>query len=88
MAEADTTRKFSDIRLYELECRVGNIEMDSEKVAGILGAIVASVVLVVAIAYGPIGQMGKPQKPVQKTDAPAQPAVPAVRGPVVREGPQ
>ena len=34
--------------------------MNSESVAGILGAIVASIVLVVAIAYGPIGQFGKP----------------------------
>ena len=34
--------------------------MNSETVAGILGAIVASIVLVVAIAYGPIGQFGKP----------------------------
>jgi hypothetical protein len=64
--------------------------MNSQKVAGILGAIVASAVLVIAIAYGPIGQIGKPQKPVQKLDQPAQPAasVPPVRGPVVREVPQ
>jgi hypothetical protein len=74
--------------VISLERRAGNIEMDSEKVAGILGAIVASVVLVIAIAYGPIGQMGKPAKPVQKIEAPAQPAAPAVRGPVVREVPQ
>ena len=66
----------------------GTIEMDSEKVAGILGAIVAAVVLVIAIAYGPIGQIGKPQKQIQ-VEQPAQ-AVPAppVRGPVVREVPQ
>jgi len=65
--------------------------MDSEKVAGILGAIIASAVLVIAIAYGPIGQIGKPQKPVPKIEQPAQPAAPpppAVRGPVVREVPQ
>jgi len=43
--------------------------MNSESVAGILGAIVASVVLVVAIFYGPIGQGGKP-KPQQKTEVP------------------
>ena len=30
--------------------------MNSESIAGILGAIVASIVLVVAIAYGPIGR--------------------------------
>ena len=62
--------------------------MDSESVAGILGAIVASIVLVVAIAYGPIGQFGKPapkaavQQPVQTA-----PAAPAPRGPVIREVP-
>jgi hypothetical protein len=62
--------------------------MNSESVAGILGAIVASVVLVVAIFYGPIGQ-GKRPKQVQKIEQPA-PAVtaPPVRGPVVREVPQ
>jgi hypothetical protein len=62
--------------------------MDSEKVAGILGAIVAAVVLVIAIAFGPIGQFGKPAKQI-KVEQPAQ-AVPgpAVRGPVVREVPQ
>jgi hypothetical protein len=66
----------------------GTIEMDSEKVAGILGAIVAAVVLVIAIAFGPIGQMGKPAKQM-KVEQPAQPApAPAVRGPVVREVPQ
>jgi hypothetical protein len=64
--------------------------MDSEKVAGILGAIVAAMVLVIAIAYGPIGQIGKPQKPASKVEPAAQPAVPppAARGPVVREVPQ
>ena len=59
--------------------------MDSEKVAGILGAIVAVVVLVIAIVFGPIGQMGKPQKSMPKAE---QSAAPAVRGPVVREVPQ
>jgi hypothetical protein len=67
-----------------------DIEMNSENVAGILGAIVAAVVLVIAIAYGPIGQMGKSQKPVQRTEQPALQVVPptAPRGPVVREVPQ
>jgi hypothetical protein len=32
--------------------------MNSQSVAGLLGAIVASIVMVVAIAYGPIGQFG------------------------------
>ena len=63
--------------------------MDSEKIAGILGAIVASAVLVIAIAFGPIGQIGKPQRQLQKTEQPKAPAsAPAVRGPVVREVPQ
>ena len=62
--------------------------MDSESVAGILGAIVASIVLVVAIAYGPIGQFGKPA-PKAAVQQPAQmaPAAPAPRGPVIREVP-
>jgi hypothetical protein len=59
--------------------------MDSESVAGILGAIVASIVLVVAIAYGPIGQFGKPA-PKAAVQQPA-PAAPAPRGPVIREVP-
>jgi hypothetical protein len=64
--------------------------MNSESVAGIFGAIVASAVLVVAIAYGPIGQFGKPQRPAQKVAQPTPPAAvpPPVRGPVVREVPQ
>jgi hypothetical protein len=64
--------------------------MNSQSVAGILGAIVASVVMVVAIAYGPIGQFGKPAKAVVGTQqaAPAPvPAAPAPRGPVIREVP-
>jgi hypothetical protein len=64
--------------------------MNSEKLAGILGAIVAAGVLVIAIAYGPIGQIGKPPKSVQKAEQPAQSvaAPPATKGPVVREVPQ
>lgn len=62
--------------------------MNSQKVAGVLGTIVAAVVLVIAFMYGPIG---KPAKPVQKVEPAAQSAAPpaaAVRGPVVREVPQ
>ena len=68
----------------------GNVQMSSEKIGGILGAIVAAVVLAIAFAYGPVGQMGKPQKQTQKIEAPKQPTTPtpAVRGPVVREVPQ
>jgi len=63
--------------------------MNSEKLAGILGGIVAALALVAAIVYGPIGQMGKPAGQVQKAE-PAAPvaATPPVRGPVVREVPQ
>jgi hypothetical protein len=61
--------------------------MTSEKVAGVLGAIIGSAILVVAIAYGPIGQMGKPEKQIQKVE-PQQAPPPVVRGPVVREVPQ
>ena len=61
--------------------------MDSQKIAGVLGAIVASAVLIVAFAYGPIGQMGKPAKKVEQPARPA-PTPPPVRGPVVREVPQ
>jgi hypothetical protein len=68
--------------------RAGKIEMDSEKVAGILGAIVAAIVLVIAFVLVPPGQVGAPPKPAQKTVAPAQPAAPAPRGPVIREVPQ
>jgi hypothetical protein len=64
--------------------------MNSQSVAGLLGAIVASIVMVVAIAYGPIGQFGKPPKPASlQQPAPFQPvpATPAPRGPVIREVP-
>jgi hypothetical protein len=61
--------------------------MDSQSVAGILGAIVASIVLVVAIAYGPIGQFGKPAPKPAAVQQPAAPAAPAPRGPVIREVP-
>jgi hypothetical protein len=63
--------------------------MNSESIAGILGAIVASIVLVVAIAYGPIGQYGKPAPKPAAVQQPAQtaPAAPAPRGPVIREVP-
>jgi len=65
-----------------------DIEMESEKIAGILGAIVAAAAVVVAIVY--YGQFGKQQAPAQKVEQPAQPVAPppAARGPVVREVPQ
>ncbi|MET0674344.1 MAG: hypothetical protein ABW175_00960 [Bradyrhizobium sp.] len=64
--------------------------MNSQSVAGLLGAIVASVVMVVAIAYGPIGQYGKPPRPASAQPATAMqpaPAAAAPRGPVIREVP-
>ena len=63
--------------------------MDSESVAGILGAIIASIVLVVAIAYGPIGQFGKPVPKPAAVQQPSQmaPAAPTPRGPVIRDVP-
>jgi hypothetical protein len=61
--------------------------MESEKLAGILGALVAAAVLGMAFFYVPIGQTGKPAKPI-KAEQQAAPAPPPVRGPVVREVPQ
>jgi len=65
--------------------------MNSQSLAGILGAIIASIVLIAAVVYGPIGQMGKPPaKPANVQPGPAiqpVPAAPAPRGPVVREVP-
>jgi hypothetical protein len=58
--------------------------MDSQSIAGILAAIIASVVLVVAFAYGPIGQFGKTAKPAVQQTAPAPPGP---RGPVIRDVP-
>lgn len=80
------TLRFSVIILLQA---TGNIEMNSQKAAGILGAMVAAAVLAVAFVYGPIGQSGKPAKQVQKVEPPkAAPGPPPVRGPVVREVPQ
>ena len=62
--------------------------MNSESVAGVLGAIVASVVLVTAIALGPIGQYGKAERQIKNEPVKAVVSAPAVRGPVVREVPQ
>jgi hypothetical protein len=62
--------------------------MDSEKIARILGAIVAIAALAMAFFYVPIGQTSKPAASQIKAEQPAQPAAPPVRGPVVREVPQ
>jgi energy-converting hydrogenase Eha subunit A len=63
--------------------------MNSQSVAGILGAIVASIVLVAAVVYGPMGQSGKPARPASVQPAAVQPvpAAPVPRGPVIREVP-
>jgi len=63
--------------------------MDSQKVAGVLGTIVAAAVLAIAFIYGPIGK--PPPKAATKVEPAAQsaaPPPPAARGPVVREVPQ
>ena len=64
--------------------------MNSQSVAGILGAIVASIVLVMAVVYGPLGQYGKPIRPVSLQPPPGAqvaPTAPVPRGPVIREVP-
>ena len=63
--------------------------MNSEKLAGILGAIVAVSPWSRLSSTARSGQFGKPPLQAQKAaPAAAVAAVPAVRGPVVREVPQ
>jgi len=77
---------FRDISLW---VAARNFGMESEKVGGILGAIVAAIVLAIAFAYGPMGPFGKPAKQLQTNQAPkAPPGPPPVRGPVIRDVPQ
>jgi hypothetical protein len=66
----------------------GNIGMNTEKLAGILGAFVAAVALGAAFIYGPIGQTGKPAEGQKAAPAAPVATTPPVRGPVVREVPQ
>ncbi|MDE2332503.1 MAG: hypothetical protein KGK16_17210 [Bradyrhizobium sp.] len=65
--------------------------MESEKAAGILGAIVAIAVLGAAFFFVPPGGIGKSAKPATQpqptTEAPVS-AAPAPRGPVIRDVPQ
>jgi hypothetical protein len=61
--------------------------MSSEKIGGILGAIVALAVLAAAFVYVPPGAKAPAKQVAEPPPAPA-PAAPAVRGPVVREVPQ
>ncbi len=62
--------------------------MNSQSIAGVLGAIVAAIAMVAAIVYGPIGQPTKPVGTQQTAPAPQPaPAAAAPRGPVIREVP-
>lgn len=63
--------------------------MESEKAAGILGAIVAIAVLAAAFFFVPPGSNGKSAKPAaQPQQTPEAPVAAAPRGPVIREVPQ
>jgi hypothetical protein len=61
--------------------------MDSQRLAGILGAVVALLVIASVVIYGP--RPGNGPKQAEKTQAPQAPVVapPPVRGPVIREVP-
>ena len=62
--------------------------MNSEKIGGILGAIVALAVLAAAFVYVPPGSSNAPAKQAAQTPQAPAPEVPVVKGPVVREVPQ
>ena len=69
--------------------------MESQKVAGTLGGLIAAIVLAAAFYYAPKGVQIAPKAAVEKAEAPKGPVVqdvtpgaPAVRGPVVRDIPQ
>ncbi|SDT61381.1 hypothetical protein [Bradyrhizobium canariense] len=61
--------------------------MNSQKVAGILGAIVALAVLAAAFIYVPPGGRNAPAAVAPKAEAPVN-AAPAPKGPVIRDVPQ
>ena len=61
--------------------------MNSQKIAGTLGTIVAVAVLALAFFTTTRGGVVKPTAP-QKVEAPKAPDAPQVKGPVVRELPQ
>jgi hypothetical protein len=64
------------------------LDMNSEKIAGLLAGFVAAIVLAVAFYYTG-GQHNAPLKAPVKMEAPQVPvAPPATKGPVVREIPQ
>lgn len=60
--------------------------MNSQKLAGTLGAIVAIVVL--AFAFYSTPRRGADKPAPQKVELPKGPVAPPVRGPVVKEVPQ
>jgi hypothetical protein len=62
--------------------------MESEKAAGILGAIVAIAVLAAAFFFVPPGSNSKSAKPAAQTPEAPVAAAPALRGPVIRDVPQ
>ncbi|WP_213769979.1 hypothetical protein [Bradyrhizobium sp. dw_78] len=64
--------------------------MASEKIAAVLGTIVALVVLAAAFIYVPPGSSNAPARPAEPVTAPAAPvnAAPATPGPVVKDVPQ
>jgi hypothetical protein len=60
--------------------------MNSQKIAGALGAIVAAVVL--AFAFYSTSGSGAAKPALPKVELPKGPVTPPVRGPVIREIPQ
>ena len=61
--------------------------MNSQKVAGILGTIIALLVMASVVIYGPKPGASNQATTTEAPKAPV-PAAPAHRGPVVREVPQ
>jgi hypothetical protein len=60
--------------------------MNSQKIAGVLGTLVAVVVL--AFAFYSTTRRAADQPAPQKVELPKAPVAPPVKGPVVRELPQ
>jgi hypothetical protein len=61
--------------------------MDSQKIAGVLAALIGLVVFAVAFAYMPKkgADAAKQQAEKQRVELPKAPIAPPVRGPVVRD---
>jgi hypothetical protein len=66
---------------------IGGIKMNSQKIAGTVGAIVAAAILALAFFTNARSGVVKPAPP-QKVELPKVPDTPQVRGPVVKELPQ